>query len=456
MYALHVSSSSQSSSATTTTLPPPAGGYDFSNLLLDDTFDNACDAGQFFLNPCWYLYSRLEKAWTTAAAARRRQRRAKHGNENNNTSNIHEAAASEGDGDTSFNYAAERTRKTKFQSTIQQSIYLICFYVVWAVVVTYIYPLIRTNNNSILLLSNLHTIMIGNILFGASMASYIAAKLSSPGNITAETMSRFDNYLYDNVLYMANHNVDDTTTITTTNNNICPTLGIRKLARSKYDRFSQTHVPRFDHYCGWLGTSVGEENYRFFLAFVLFHTMLSTYGTFVLVALLWITTTTTTTTNSSGGAAKNLHDDESYGVATATIGIIAMISAMFSCLTVIHSTFHILLVVRGQTTNEHYKWKQLLLLDAAAAAARINHGRRQQPQQPAVVSTPDSSRLEEDIEECHALPLSPIGYVFSASSSLTLGRAQQQNFYNLGIAGNIYEVLFPRSLRSDAGSKKDS
>jgi DHHC palmitoyltransferase len=445
-----ISSSSQSSSSSpsskksstrtlnTTDVPSGGGAYHNSNLLLlHDTFDDACDAGQFFLNPCWYLYTRLEKILCDAAVLRRR-RKIKHDHEH---ASNNEAASEEED--KALNNAAERTRKTKFQSTIQQSIYLICFYVVWAVVYTYIYPAIRANAH----ISNVHTI-IGNILFASSMISYIAAKLSNPGNTTAETMSRFDNYPNDNVLYyMANNTTgssDDTADTTTTTTNICPTLGIRKLARSKYDRFSQTHVPRFDHYCGWLGKSIGEENYRFFLAFVLLHTMLSTYGTLVLCVLLWSSSSSSSNTTEDGSS------NHAAAVATMT-GIIAMISAMFSCLTVIHSTFHIRLVIRGQSTNEHYKWKQLLLLDAAAC--NNNHGSQQQ-QHPATASATTPISNLEDMEGCHALPPQP-GYLLS-SSSLSLKRAQQQSFYNLGIAGNIYEVLFPRSLRSDAGFKKDS
>jgi DHHC palmitoyltransferase len=239
---MNTSSSSLSKSATT-------GCTNHNTTVLDETFDDACDAGQFCMNPCWYLYVLLEKA-----SRRRKEQRAKnkrkssHHHQHTTKDNDDDANHNHEDKDVAFNGAAERTRKTKFLSMIQQSVYVMCFYVVWAVVVIYIYPQIRASTH----ISNVHTV-IGNILFGFSMASYCWVKMlwSNPGTITQETMSKFDNYQYDNVLYMSN-------------NNICPTLGIRKLARSKYDRFSQTHVPRFDHYCTWLGTSIGEENYRFF------------------------------------------------------------------------------------------------------------------------------------------------------------------------------------------------
>jgi DHHC palmitoyltransferase len=180
-----------------------------------------------------------------------------------------------------------------------------------------------------------------------------------------------------------------------------------------------------------------------FLAFVLSHTILSTYGTLMLCVLSWATTTTAHNNNNNDGGSKNN---------IAIVAIIVMISTMFSCLTVIHSTFHIMLVARGQTTNEYYKWKQLSLLNDDDASPCINSN---------IIT---GSQLEDDMEKCrHALlpqppPPPPGGYLLSSSlsSSSSSARQQQQTFYNLGLVGNIHEVLFPRSLRRRDGYKKDS
>ena len=76
---------------------------------------------------------------------------------------------------------------------------------------------------------------VGYLVFMMCMGSWHFACQKGPGNITTRTMPLFDHYEYDNILYT---------------NKLCPTLKIRKLARSKYDRFSKRHVPRFDHFCG--------------------------------------------------------------------------------------------------------------------------------------------------------------------------------------------------------------
>lgn len=81
---------------------------------------------------------------------------------------------------------------------------------------------------------------------------------TNPGIITKTNIQRYDHFPYDHLLF--------------TPDRICSTTGVRRLARSKYDRFKyKQNVARFDHYCGWVYNSIGEENYRFFLLFLLVH-----------------------------------------------------------------------------------------------------------------------------------------------------------------------------------------
>ncbi|OEU11686.1 hypothetical protein FRACYDRAFT_143225, partial [Fragilariopsis cylindrus CCMP1102] len=122
-------------------------------------------------------------------------------------------------------------------------------------------------------LGNYHR-SIGYGVFTVCVGSWRVACNVDPGNVTEQTIARYDNYPYDDFLYKKN-------------NNICPTLNIRKIARSKYDRRTGgRHIPRFDHYCGWLDSPIGEENYRYFLFFLFVHQSMVVYGSAVLYIIL--------------------------------------------------------------------------------------------------------------------------------------------------------------------------
>ena len=128
-------------------------------------------------------------------------------------------------------------------------IYLVVVLGSWSIVLTHGYELVDKSKS----VSNYHQ-WVGYLVFMACMFSWRKAMTTQPGYITAKTIVKFDHYPYDNILFVEKR--------------ICPTVGIRKIARSKFDRVSGRHVARFDHYCGWVGNSLGEENYRYFLLFL--------------------------------------------------------------------------------------------------------------------------------------------------------------------------------------------
>ena len=73
---------------------------------------------------------------------------------------------------------------------------------------------------------------------------------------------------------------------------IGPTLAIRQLARSIYNRYnSGTHVPRWDHHCLSVTyinhQAVGECNYRYFLLFLVTRTSVCFYGAVVVLRWVW-------------------------------------------------------------------------------------------------------------------------------------------------------------------------
>jgi hypothetical protein len=66
----------------------------------------------------------------------------------------------------------------------------------------------------------------------------------------------------------------------------CPTMRLISPARSKFCRVTNRRVARFDHFCGWMNNSIGENNYRFFLAFLAWHVLLCLYGAGLMFAIL--------------------------------------------------------------------------------------------------------------------------------------------------------------------------
>jgi len=307
-------------------------------------------------------------------------------------------------------------------TTPEEVIYVIACYGGWSVVFFLIYPLIDASDT----VASYHK-TIGWAVFAACLGSWRLARSSGPGNITAQSMHEYDNYRYDNILYR-------------NNNNVCPTLQIRKLARSKYNRYTATHVPRFDHHCHVLNQAVGECNYRYFCVFLWVHGGMCWYGSVTVFRLVW---------------GQVVHSQESPRTLVArpltAATVLPRLVAIFMenpLLTLFGFTlaaagllvsqfggFHLYLVCTGKTTNEYYKWK-----DIAAAAAIYSKIQQQQQQQRA-----------DDEENGSSSIGGGDGAVVHGGGG---GRSRIQrpvNLYNLGIVGNVREVFFPRCLQ---GQKK--
>lgn len=226
-----------------------------------------------------------------------------------------------------------------------QLIYLIVVLGSWSIVFAYGYPEIEKSKY-------VHTYhqYSGYVLFVLCMGSWHYACQVEPGCVTEQTMPLFDHYEYDNVLYT---------------NRLCPTLRTRKIARSKYDRCTRRHVPRFDHYCGWINQAVGERNYRCFLFFLLVHVFMCYYGTWVVASLMY-------------GEVKerDLLNATFYNAMTGEIVktdtmivihylfmrhfqlcCVLVLMSVMSVLLGVFLAFHLYITSCNMTTNEFFKWR---------------------------------------------------------------------------------------------------
>jgi palmitoyltransferase len=112
----------------------------------------------------------------------------------------------------------------------------------------------------------------GAVTIGLCLFSFFTACLAPPGKLNKTNCKDFDNYIYDNLMYEKGKEYVG--------------YGLTKIARSKHDKVTNTIVPRFDHFCGWLNQCVGELNYRYFLRFLLIHACMLTYADFLLGSML--------------------------------------------------------------------------------------------------------------------------------------------------------------------------
>lgn len=156
------------------------------------------------------------------------------------------------------------------QSFMDLGLVIVYFFVVlgcWTIVFWYLYPWIERSET----VGNYHK-YVGYLVFLACFGSWRLANQSSPGIITAKSYQRFDHYPYDNLMFLPNQR--------------CETTKLIRIPRSKFDRLKyHQHVPRYDHFCGWVFNTIGEENYRWFLLFLLVHVFMCFYGSLVCVLL---------------------------------------------------------------------------------------------------------------------------------------------------------------------------
>jgi hypothetical protein len=146
-------------------------------------------------------------------------------------------------------------------------VYLFVVLGVWTVVFWYVYPSI-TESSSV---SNVHK-YIGCVVFVACFGSWRLTSKASPGFVTAKTFKQYDHYPYDHLLFVPNRR--------------CQSTNLIRIPRSKFDRIKYKRiVPRYDHFCGWVYNTIGGENYRWFLLFLLIHVVMCGYGSTVCMLL---------------------------------------------------------------------------------------------------------------------------------------------------------------------------
>jgi hypothetical protein len=299
---------------------------------------------------------------------------------------------------------------------------------------------------------------IGYMVFAASVGSWRLASTSSPGIITAVTLQNYNHYPFDNLLF--------------TPDNICKRKRILKLARSKYDRYKyDEYIPRFDHFCGWVFNTIGEENYRWFLFFLVVHAGMCLYGTIVVgrlfqgeiaekkfLELVFVDRMT----GEQVKASRFIVYQYLFTAFMWEAGLLLLMAVMGISLSLFLG-YHIWLTSKGMTTNESFKWsyvnkwykEELKRYNQAvksglpvvqAESATLNS-------QPAisvgdnggVTCTPGTG--ETDQIQPNTKDNDP--------NAIRHPGPKPKNIYDRGFVENWAEVLFPISLRANRPQRQE-
>ncbi|GMI47716.1 hypothetical protein TrCOL_g6426 [Triparma columacea] len=352
-----------------------------------------------------------------------------------------------------------------------QCLYLTIVLSAWTCMVIYGYPIIRNPSNTFI--SSYHC-NVGYFVYALCLYTFYRACTVPAGNLTESTLERYDNYKYDNVLYVPR---------------ICKTLSFRKVARSKFDRATNKHVPRFDHFCVWLNQPIGEENYRDFLLFLIVHCGMLCYGSYASGKALWFVVKhegllRVKFVNRATGktvAGSPLVIFRYMAHSHAAIICLLVLSSIMGLVMIIFTLFHLWLCGRGMTTNEYFKWRDIWSWHKDAtkkyekAKVEGNAGERwtRKGKDYETLGVWEEMVEEEEEEEVGCTGVKK-GWGERGGGEEKEGGGENENgeekegkekkvrvedpgplpknIYNRGVYGNFHEVLFPRSLRMEAES----
>lgn len=319
-------------------------------------------------------------------------------------------------------------------------LYVIIVFGSWAVVFFFTFPWIDASEGRV---SSYHK-TVAYVIFIICVTSWRLACKQSPGIITAETLEKYDNFPYDGLLFVEDR--------------ICPTVGIPKLARSKYDRFSGVHVAKFDHFCGWLGNPIGEENYRWFLLFLLVHAAMLTYGAIVVAYLfqyeieklqLWDVVYINRSNGEEFKATPYVVFQFLLQRHRMQAGLFLLFSVMGFVLTLFLG-YHVWITSRGMTTNEASKWSEIKAW-YKAELKRYNKAVKE-----GLVDEKTGSKLVVSDGDVTCSGASGEHKEDSRAEAVQVFHPGPwpKNIYNYGTIENWRDVLYPRSLRKQAGERK--
>jgi hypothetical protein len=329
-------------------------------------------------------------------------------------------------------------------------VYLVVVLGEWTIVFWYFYPWITISPYT----SSIHK-YIGYIIFAACMTSWRKACTTSPGIITAKSYPRFDHYPYDNLLFLPDVK--------------CESTNLVRIARSKFDRLKyDQNVPRYDHFCGWVFNTIGEENYRWFLLFLAIHVGMCVYGSFVSILLFRgeiIDKKLLELTFFDRATGETFKSDWflviQYLFARRLMECAGLMVMFVMGLALgLFLSYHMYLTHYNMTTNEATKWE-----DVRAWYKKQKKEYEEAVKKGLVLPLENTSSQQQVDESATAVDLPDVDVTCTPGTRKSTQPPKSQkpqevtyfdpgpvpkNIWNRGFIENWKEVIFPLSLRADA------
>ncbi|PRQ42050.1 putative protein S-acyltransferase [Rosa chinensis] len=262
---------------------------------------------------------------------------------------------------------------------------------------------------------------------GVGVLLFLLTSLSDPGTVKSDNVSVYlSAYPYDNVIYSEKE---------------CSTCKILKPARSKHCSICGRCVARFDHHCGWMNNCIGERNIHYFMAFLLWHTLLCIYGAVAIGLIL-------------AGQVKEFRVIDIltvyYGVQNSFVSLsphviqwlvgayntqilLMMFLAIVALLIAGFFGYHAKLCLTNTTTNETFKWQDYINWQRKLSEARAS-----------------SAALKASINGLtneRKPPESKWRTIFRRSPLEDVEVVVKNNIYDKGFFLNVLEIIFPLSRR---------